>query len=123
MAFRSICIFSGAANLPLAREICQYLELPLGVAKITTFADGEIFVEINDNNAKLLRIDQQTTDKPIRCNLDKLTYVAHELVAASDNIPTWNGREVRYVTSGFELDQIPGSERDRRTRARARLEQ
>ena len=82
-----------------------------------------VIVEINDNNAKLLRIDQQTTDKPIRCNLDKLTYVAHELVAASDNIPTWNGREVRYVTSGFELDQIPGSERDRRTRARARLEQ
>jgi hypothetical protein len=39
-------IFAGNSNLPLARDICSGLELPLGEALVETFSDGEIRVEI-----------------------------------------------------------------------------
>lgn len=83
MAFRSICIFSGGANLPLAREICQYLELPLGVAKITTFADGEIFVEISENVRGVDVYVIQPTCTPVNDNLVELLIMADALKRAS----------------------------------------
>jgi ribose-phosphate pyrophosphokinase len=42
-------IFSGNANLKLAEEISQYLNIPLGAANVACFADGETRVEINTN--------------------------------------------------------------------------
>ncbi len=42
-------IFTGNSNLPLAREICDYLKVPLGKATVETFSDGESKVEINEN--------------------------------------------------------------------------
>lgn len=42
-------IFSGNANTPLAHEICQYTEVPLGEAHVGKFPDGETFVEICEN--------------------------------------------------------------------------
>lgn len=42
-------VFSGNSNEPLAREVCQYLRIPLGVAKVGRFSDGEIEVQINEN--------------------------------------------------------------------------
>ena len=42
-------IFSGNSNTPLAREICQYLEVPMGDALVTTFPDSESFVRFNEN--------------------------------------------------------------------------
>ena len=42
-------IFTGNANPALARDICTYLEVPLGDATVTSFPDGETFVKINDN--------------------------------------------------------------------------
>lgn len=42
-------IFAGNSNLPLAREICDYLEAPLGRATVETFSDGESKVEIKEN--------------------------------------------------------------------------
>ena len=44
--FKSICIFSGNANLPLAEQIAAYLEVPLGRSKISRFSDGEVFAEV-----------------------------------------------------------------------------
>ena len=44
-----IRIFSGNANLDLARKICGNLGVPLGKANVTTFSDGETRVEINEN--------------------------------------------------------------------------
>jgi ribose-phosphate pyrophosphokinase len=44
-----IMIFSGNSNLELSRKICQYLDLPLGGAKVGTFSDGEIQIEIHEN--------------------------------------------------------------------------
>ena len=42
-------VFSGTANQPLAEEICDQLEIRLGVATIKTFSDGEISVRVNEN--------------------------------------------------------------------------
>jgi ribose-phosphate pyrophosphokinase len=42
-------LFSGRANRPLAEKIAAHLEVPLGDAEITNFADGEIRVSINEN--------------------------------------------------------------------------
>jgi ribose-phosphate pyrophosphokinase len=42
-------IFSGNANLPLAREICRELKIPLGKASITNFSDGELYFQILEN--------------------------------------------------------------------------
>jgi ribose-phosphate pyrophosphokinase len=44
-----IKIFTGNSNPPLAQEICDHLSVGLGSAKVTTFSDGEIQVEIGDN--------------------------------------------------------------------------
>ena len=42
-------LFSGTSNLPLAEEVAEYLELPLGAIEIRTFSDGEIFVKYQEN--------------------------------------------------------------------------
>ncbi|OYD13875.1 phosphoribosylpyrophosphate synthetase [candidate division WOR-3 bacterium JGI_Cruoil_03_51_56] len=42
-------VFTGRANQPLAQKISRHLELPLGDADMTNFADGEIRIKINEN--------------------------------------------------------------------------
>ena len=44
-----IKIFAGNSNPPLAREISNYLAVPLGRATVETFSDGESKVEIKEN--------------------------------------------------------------------------
>lgn len=42
-------IFSGNANIELAKEICDYLQIPLGEIEVSSFADGETCVQIKEN--------------------------------------------------------------------------
>ena len=42
-------LLAGTANRPLAEEIAESMGLPLGDATVKRFADGEIFVRINQN--------------------------------------------------------------------------
>jgi len=42
-------LFTGRANPELAREITEYLEIPLGKMEIRSFSDGETYVKINEN--------------------------------------------------------------------------
>lgn len=44
-----LMIFSGNSNPVLTQKVCAYLDVPLGRAKIKTFSDGEIQIEIHDN--------------------------------------------------------------------------
>lgn len=44
-----IKIFTGNSNPALAREICDYLSIPLGDALVTSFPDDESFVRFNEN--------------------------------------------------------------------------
>jgi len=42
-------IFSGTANQPLAKSICDKVGIPLGKCSIHPFPDGETFVKIEEN--------------------------------------------------------------------------
>jgi ribose-phosphate pyrophosphokinase len=42
-------LMAGNSNLPLARAIADYLEIPLTDASVRRFADEEIFIEIHEN--------------------------------------------------------------------------
>jgi len=42
-------IFSGRANPPLARRICEYLGLPMGAISMGNFPDGEISCKIDED--------------------------------------------------------------------------
>ena len=42
-------IFCGNSNPKLAKDICDYLDVPLGDATVKSFPDGESFVQINEN--------------------------------------------------------------------------
>ena len=44
-------LLAGNSNLPLARAIADYLELPLTQASVRRFADEEVFVEIHARSA------------------------------------------------------------------------
>lgn len=47
--FPRLKIFSGNANVPLAQEICDELDVPLGLASVKKFSDGENYVQIHEN--------------------------------------------------------------------------
>ena len=42
-------VFTGNSNRGLAEEICRHLKIPLGEALVSTFSDGEVMVQINEN--------------------------------------------------------------------------
>jgi ribose-phosphate pyrophosphokinase len=44
-----LLLLAGTANRPLAEEIARHMGLPLGDTTLKRFADGEIFVRINQN--------------------------------------------------------------------------
>jgi ribose-phosphate pyrophosphokinase len=55
-------LLAGTANRPLAEEIARELDYPLGAVTIKKFADGEIFVRIDENvRGRDLFIIQSTT--------------------------------------------------------------
>jgi ribose-phosphate pyrophosphokinase len=55
-------LLAGTANRPLAEEIAKVVGVPLGAATIQRFADGEIFVRIDENvRGRDIFIIQSTT--------------------------------------------------------------
>ena len=42
-------LFSGSSNPALARAVCNYLDIPLGGAKIDRFPDGEKVIKLEDD--------------------------------------------------------------------------
>jgi ribose-phosphate pyrophosphokinase len=49
MADGQLMLFTGNANPQLAREIANYMRIPLGKAMVNRFSDGEVQVEILEN--------------------------------------------------------------------------
>ena len=47
--YDNLKIFSGSSNPALASNVCKYLEIPLGGAKIERFPDGEKAVRVEDD--------------------------------------------------------------------------
>ncbi len=44
-----LIVFSGSCHRALTEEICKHLEIPIGRAKLTTFSDGEIYFQSQEN--------------------------------------------------------------------------
>src|SRR5918911_3019386 len=65
-------VFSGNSNLPLAREICDYLGQPLGKCSVTRFSDGETQVEIGENVRGRDVFLLQSTSTPVNDHLMEL---------------------------------------------------
>jgi len=81
--FKSISIFSGSANQPLAKQIADYLEIPVGRARLARFSDGEIFAEIQENVRGVDVYVVQPTCAPANDNLMELLIIVDALKRAS----------------------------------------
>ncbi|MDX2481584.1 MAG: ribose-phosphate pyrophosphokinase [Desulfuromusa sp.] len=78
-----IKIFAGNSNQPLARDICQNLNVTLGNAKVKTFSDGEVLVEIGENVRGRDVYVVQSTSSPANHNLMELLVMVDALKRAS----------------------------------------
>ncbi len=76
-------LMAGNSNLPLARDIAAYLELPLTDASVRRFADQEIFVEIHENVRGEDVFVIQSTSAPANDNLMELLICIDALRRAS----------------------------------------
>ena len=76
-------ILAGNSNLPLARAIAGYLELPLTDASVRRFADEEVFVEIHENVRGEDVFVVQPTSFPANDNLMELLICIDALRRAS----------------------------------------
>ena len=76
-------LISGNANLPLARAISSYMELPLTDVSVRRFADDEIFVEIHENVRGEDMFIIQSTSYPVNDNLMELLICTDALRRAS----------------------------------------
>lgn len=78
-----IRLFSGNSNPGLAENICTHLGVPLGQAKVKTFSDGEIMVEIGENVRGRDIYVVQSTCAPSNNNLMELLIMIDALKRAS----------------------------------------
>ncbi len=65
-------IFSGSANVPLAEEIASYLGISLGPMVRKTFADGEIYVQVQESIRGCDVYLIQPTCRPVNDHLTEL---------------------------------------------------
>jgi ribose-phosphate pyrophosphokinase len=76
-------IFAGNSNPALTSKICDYLKMPVGGAKLSTFSDGEIQIEINDNVRMKDVFIIQSTCHPVNRNLMELLLMIDAMKRAS----------------------------------------
>ena len=76
-------LMAGNSNLPLARAIAGYLEIPLTDASVRRFADEEVFVEIHVNVRGEDVFVLQSTSFPANDNLMELLICIDALKRAS----------------------------------------
>jgi ribose-phosphate pyrophosphokinase len=76
-------IFSGNSNPILAKKICDYLNLPMGGAKVKTFSDGEVQIEIDENVRGKTVFVVQSTCRPVNDNMIELLLMLDALKRSS----------------------------------------
>ena len=69
---KNVKVFCANANRPFAEGVCRKLWLPLGDCTVTTFADGEVSVTINETVRGSDVFLMQSTCKPVNNNLMEL---------------------------------------------------
>jgi len=81
--FGRLKLFTGNSNIGLAKEICDYLEIPLGQAVVSTFSDGEVFVKLEENVRGSDVFVLQSTCEPVNNNIMELLVIIDALKRAS----------------------------------------
>ena len=76
-------IFCGTANEPLADEVCVFLGMTRGQAMLTRFADGEAYVQIQENVRGADVFVMQPTCRPVDSHLMELLLMLDALKRAS----------------------------------------
>ncbi|MCA9185438.1 MAG: ribose-phosphate pyrophosphokinase-like domain-containing protein, partial [Planctomycetales bacterium] len=69
---RELKIFSGRANIDLARKICAFLNIPLGRIALSDFPDGEISCKVEEDVRGRDVYLIQPTCPPVNKNLMEL---------------------------------------------------
>src|ERR1051326_6860659 len=80
---KALTIFSGNANRELADSICECVEVRPGLCDVTTFSDGEVYVEIGENVRGVNCFVVQPTCSPVNDNLMELLIMVDALKRAS----------------------------------------
>jgi ribose-phosphate pyrophosphokinase len=80
---KPFAIFSGNAHPELATAVCKHLGEPLGKASVTRFADGEVYVEIDQNVRGVNCFVIQPTCTPVNDNLMELLVMTDALKRSS----------------------------------------
>jgi ribose-phosphate pyrophosphokinase len=76
-------IFCGTANQPLADEVCAFLGMTRGQALVRRFADGEAYVQIQENVRGADVFVMQPTCRPVDQHLMELLLMIDALKRAS----------------------------------------
>jgi ribose-phosphate pyrophosphokinase len=76
-------IFCGTANEALCDEVCHFLGLTRGQARVTRFADGEAYIQIQENVRGADVFLMQPTCKPVDMHLMELLLMVDALKRAS----------------------------------------
>ena len=90
-------ILSGTSNLKLSKDIAKKLKLKLVNTNIRRFADGEIYIEINENIRGNSVFVIQSTSNPANDNLMELLLVIDALKRSSAT------RKYQSIKNGFGL--------------------
>ena len=69
---KDVKVFTANGNKAFAEGVCKYLGLPMGDCSVTTFADGEVSVTINETVRGSDVFLIQSTCKPVNNNLMEL---------------------------------------------------
>jgi ribose-phosphate pyrophosphokinase len=80
---RNLLVFTGNANRPLAEAVCKELGVRPGKALVSTFSDGEVQVEIEENVRRQEVFVIQPTSAPSAENLVELLVLIDALKRAS----------------------------------------
>ena len=83
MSDSNMMVFAGNATPVLAKKIASFLSLPLGKATVSTFSDGEVYVEILENVRGKDVFIIQSTCQPTNDNLMELMVMVDALYRAS----------------------------------------
>ncbi len=76
-------LFSGNSNPQLAGRICEYLNIPMGLANVRRFADQEIFLEILENVRGEDVFVLQSTSYPTNDHMMELLIMIDALMRSS----------------------------------------
>ncbi len=76
-------LFAGNSNPILARDVASYLDVPLGLAEVGTFSDGECCVEIGENVRGMDTFVLQSISAPANTHLMELLIMIDALRRSS----------------------------------------